>query len=246
MFLEDPEYCLNEEHSRELVEEYSLTYHYQNAIEFLPNFEYNDINANNSDCDDYIEYSDQENSLNFALNSSVSPRNQIFVPRRNIKSNLKNNNDDDNDNENSNNDNNNKYNNNNDDHNKNNDDNNNNDNDINIYDNNHNSDPKKEIQSKIIKDKKNSFMPVKSAIFILRNNKLISEKVFLEMRRCEKILKERCNLRRKFRNSLEIVNLIGIRVNISETKILSEIEVIMESHDFHMIIFCIFDSFSIV
>ena len=223
MFLEDPEYCLNEEHSRELVEEYSLTYHYQNAIEFLPNFEYNDINANNSDCDDYIEYSDQENSLNFALNSSVSPRNQIFVPKRNIKSNLKNNNDDDNDNENSNND-----------------DNNNNDNDINIYDNNHHSDPK------IIKDKKNSFMPVKSAIFILRNNKLISEKVFLEMRRCEKILKERCKLRRKFRNSLEIVNLIGIRINISETKILSEIEVIMESHDFHMIIFGIFDSFSIV
>ena len=214
MFLEDPEYCLNEEHSRELVEEYSLTYHYQNAIEFLPNFEYNDINANNSDCDDYIEYSDQENSLNFALNSSVSPRNQIFVPKRNIKSNLKNNNDDDNDN--------------------------------NIYDNNHSSDPKKEIQSKIIKDKKNSFMPVKSAIFILRNNKLISEKVFLEMRRCEKILKERCKLRRKFRNSLEIVNLIGIRINISETKILSEIEVIMESHDFHMIIFGIFDSFSIV
>ena len=74
-------------------------------------------------------------------------------------------------------------------------------------------------------NKKNIFMPVKSAIFILKNSNLISENIFLEMRRCEEILNRRLRLRRKLRNSLETVNLFEIRQNVKSTDILFKLEV---------------------
>ena len=204
MFLDDPEFCLEEEHSQELIEEYSLTYHYQTPVEFLPNCKIIDSNKNISENPSDECSFHQEDSLDFSTNFFVSSRDLIFIPEKNkIKNNIENDNDNDNENNNSNNDvinnNGNKM----------------------IKNKNVNSSKRNEMKS----NKKNIFMPVKSAIFILKNSNLISENIFLEMRRCEEILNRRLRLRRKLRNSLETVNLFEIRQNVKNTDILYKLEV---------------------
>ena len=202
MFVDDPEFCLDEEHSRELMEEYYLIYQYQIPIQFTPNCQITDINTNFSENPTDACSSYQEDSLDNSPNFATSPRDLIFIP---VKNKNRNNigNYDNSDIDNDNNDNDNK---------------------------NGNITTKNETVNKIKKDimksnKKNVFMPVKSAIFILKNNNLILENIFFEMRRCEEILNRRLRLRRKLRNSLETVNLSDIRQNVKNTEILHKFEV---------------------
>ena len=72
---------------------------------------------------------------------------------------------------------------------------------------------------------KNILMPVKCAIFLLKKRKLISNEIFLEIRRSEKILQRRLNLRRNLRNSTETLDLSGILKSLSQCQYLCGVEV---------------------
>lgn len=71
--------------------------------------------------------------------------------------------------------------------------------------------------------RQNLFMPLKSAIFILKNSFLISDILFFEVLRAAKILKSRLLLRNEFRLSVEMIYLNKIKemlaaVDVSEEK----------------------------
>ena len=73
--------------------------------------------------------------------------------------------------------------------------------------------------------RQNLFMPLKSAIFILKNSFLISDILFFELLRAAKILKSRLLLRNEFRLSVEMIYLNKIKEMLAAVDILEEKEV---------------------
>ena len=73
--------------------------------------------------------------------------------------------------------------------------------------------------------RQNFFMPLKSAIFILKNSFLISDFLFLELLRAAKILKSRLLLRSEFRLSVEMIYVKKIIEMLRAVDVLEDKEV---------------------